>query len=273
MDSWVGEQTRKIISQFNRSMGTHHSEASRYASDPEKLYTRICEECNYLEAVRGLDWPALIPRDATVLDLGGGTGWLSAFLSRFENVARVLLVDTDLFYLSDALPVMIRRLSGVSEKIHPVEGFFTPILRDDKSVDVVVMSSAIHHADSLQGVMEEVHRVLSDNGTFVILNETPLSSLKYLIGIVRYGGMFLRDSVFHVYKKISPAVSSSGILYDPFLGDRFYSPWYWQAAIAQSGFDIAEWIKTDFPTVKGGHGIPLTHAILRKSGREPSIKE
>ena len=62
---------------------------------------------------------------------------------------------------------------------------------------------------------------------------------------------------------MSPAVSSSGYLYDPKLGDRDYPRWYWERALAVSGFSIESVMDTGLPTLKGRKGRPLIHFICR----------
>lgn len=116
----------------------------------------------------------------------------------------------------------------------PIEGVFTPLILEDGALDLVVASSALHHADSLESVLREIRRVLKNGGTLIILNETPSSAIRHALSLSKAFAKMISDAVFRRYKSISPSVSSSGYLYDPLLGDRDYPFWYWREAIGRS---------------------------------------
>jgi SAM-dependent methyltransferase len=264
MENWIQEQAARSTSSFDAAMISANPEASRYALDPERYFERVCVECNYLDAVKMLAWEKLLPAGARVLDLAGGTGWLTAWLSTLPDVAQVTIVDASGKYLEQNLPVAVRRLGGNPSKIRAVVGFFTPLLQDDASLDVVVASSAIHHAENLEAVLREIHRVLKPGGRCVILNETPVSQALYLRTMVVTFARSMLATVRRSYGASAPAISASGILYDPLLGDRMYPFWYWHAAIERAGFRLEQRVDTGLPTVKDADGIPLTHFVCGK---------
>lgn len=72
--SWIHEQTEVNISQFDKAMEVSSPEAGTYIRDPKKYLSRISEQCNYLDAVKLIDWKSCLSKDCSVLDLGCGGG-------------------------------------------------------------------------------------------------------------------------------------------------------------------------------------------------------
>jgi ubiquinone/menaquinone biosynthesis C-methylase UbiE len=260
---WLIEQTKRNLSQFETAMETYYPESRRYLRDAASFYARISEECNYVQAVDLIDWRRYFKPGAKVLDLGGGSGWLSGYLSKYDGVETIYLLDSSRYFLHDMLPPTVQLAGGRPEKIVPIEGLFTPLLFEDSFLDVVVASSAVHHGDNLESLLREVRRVLKKDGQLFILNETPHSQARYLLAISRAFLRMLRDTALCRFQPVSPSVSSSGYLYDPYLGDKTFPIWYWERAIARAGFSLAEIVDTHLPTVKGKPGRSLTHFLCR----------
>jgi SAM-dependent methyltransferase len=266
MNSWIARQMEQVVSQFDGSLETHYRDSAHFFRNPEDFYRGITELWNYLDAVKQVDWDRYLKPGSQVLDLAGGTGWLSAHLSQFEQIAKIYNVDSSRYFLSLMMPGLVRLMHGKPEKIEPIEGLFTPLFFEDSSLDAVVVSSSLHHADSLETVLNEVHRVLKSDGLLFILNETPASNLRYVLGMVRQFTLIMRDTLLRRYRPVSPSLSSSGSLYDPLLGDKAYPTWYWKKSIERSRFELAEFIDTGLLTVKTHRrGISLSHFICRKA--------
>jgi tRNA (cmo5U34)-methyltransferase len=107
---------------------------------------------------------ALVPPTAHVLDLGAGTGALSAaVLARLPGV-RVTLVDVDTAMLDEAR----QRLAPFAERVRFREASFLEPLPD---ADAVVASLALHHVHDLAAktdLYRSIHDALSPGG--VLLN-------------------------------------------------------------------------------------------------------
>jgi len=261
--NWIHKQTEMNIAQFDHAMETHYPESQEYMRDAQAHISRLCEQCNYLDAVKIIDWESCLGADASVLDLGCGGGWLTAYLSAFDYVNNIYAVDSSHYFISEMLPQVVELMGGKLDKVKPVEGFFTPLLFQDGLLDAVVASSALHHADNLEGVLTEIRRVLKKDGVLIILNETPSTRYRHVYSLSKaFVRMFL-NTLFKKYKSTSPYISSSGYLYDPLLGDKDYPAWYWSEAIRQSGFKLVETVDSGLPTVKGVPGAHLTHFICR----------
>ena len=155
-------------------------------------------------------------------------------------------------------------MGGHYAKIEPVQALFSPVQLPDSSLDMIVISSAIHHADNMQSVLSDFNRVLKPNAYLIILNETPSSGARYLYQITRA----FAKMVWHISRKkyipYAPKISAAGYLYDPYLGDVDYPTWYWKKAIASAGFELEKMIDTKLPTVKSSKGRSLVHFICKK---------
>lgn len=107
---------------------------------------------------------ALVPGDAHVLDLGGGTGALSAAVLDGLPGARVTLLDIDPEMLAEAR----RRLARFGDRVSYEEGSFMDPL---PAVDAVVASLALHHVHELEiktVLYRSIREALSPGG--VLLN-------------------------------------------------------------------------------------------------------
>lgn len=126
-----------------------------------KLYEERAEE--YIKLVFQLIKPILVTsKQCVVLDLGCGSGWLTASLQR---IAMAIGVDIKLspswgnregcFVVADARAL--------------------PIIND--AIDIAIALSLLEHVDSWEQILHEVFRTLRPGGIFII----QLPNLKYLI--------------------------------------------------------------------------------------------
>lgn len=263
-ETWIYKQTELNVLQWDNAMEKHYPEVSEWIHNSNKYYVKLCEECNYLDSVKLIDWPFYLGESHfKVLDMGCGGGWLTGFLSEFESIHSIYALDSSKYFLSHLLPEVIEKMNGKIDKVIPIEGLFTPILFEDHSLDVVVASSALHHADSLEVVLKEAKRVIKKDGLLFILNETPDSWMHHIARVSWYFIRILKKTIFCNYVSVSPSLSASGLLYDPYLGDKSYPLWYWKDAIRSSGFSIEDIVRTKLSTVKGLKGPELVHFVCR----------
>jgi tRNA (cmo5U34)-methyltransferase len=109
---------------------------------------------------------ALAPADAHVLDLGGGTGALSAAMLDGLPGVRITLLDVDPDMLAEAR----RRLVRFADRVSFHEGsFLDPLPR----ADAVVASLALHHVHDLEAKTElygRIRHALSPGGALLNLD-------------------------------------------------------------------------------------------------------
>src|SRR5215831_19957689 len=109
---------------------------------------------------------SLAPAAARVLDLGGGTGALSAAVLRRLPEARVTILDVDRAMLDEAR----RRLTAFGDRVQLRAGSFLDPL---PAADAVVASLALHHVRDLgakTGLYRAIHTALAPGGVFLNLD-------------------------------------------------------------------------------------------------------
>jgi hypothetical protein len=53
-------------------------------------------------------------------------------------VKKIYAVDSSSFFLNNMLGEIIKLMDGKREKVIPIQGLFTPLIMEDKSLDIVV---------------------------------------------------------------------------------------------------------------------------------------
>lgn len=262
-NNWIVDQTLSGISQFDQAMVAAYPKANASLQSARDYLGTIGGVCNYIAAAEQVDWAHCLPPSAKILDMGCGGGWLTAMLSRYDAVQIVYALDSSRHFLHTLLPQVMELMQGHSEKLVAIEGLFQPLLFEDGHLDVVVASSALHHADNLESVLRGIRPKLKQGGMLIILNETPWPGFRHLVSVTVAAFSIVKNLLLQRYHPVSPSISSSGYLYDPNLGDRDYPLWYWKRALECAGFSIESVMDTGMPTVKNSKGRPLIHFICR----------
>lgn len=237
--------------------------------DPSQLLDHLTTSTNIIRAAQEFDWTGLIGAEATVLDLGCGSGWLTALLSARPEVQRVVAWDGSERMLSEVLPAMVGLLDGEIKKVEPVCGRFVPLLVEDGGIDLVVMSSAFHHCDDPDELLEEIRRVLSPDGALVLLNETPWHPVAMLGFTARLAATAVAG-VLGSRRRHPGALHDDHVLYDPRLGDRAWTIRGWHRLAGRAGWSIS--VRSSglysYPASTRRAArleSPLTHFVLRPS--------
>jgi ubiquinone/menaquinone biosynthesis C-methylase UbiE len=237
--------------------------------DAPALLAHMRDNTHHLEAAELVDWERLSAPGGRYLDLGCGAGWLTAMLSRKQHVASVVAWDSSPRLVGDHLPVTVGLLDGDIAKVEPVCGEFVPLLIDDHSIDVAVMSSAFHHSDRPRELLDELRRVLVPGGCIVLLNETPWHRLAMLTFTLRTSlAAFANLGGRRSRVRREGHLAADHALYDAQLGDRAMTLPQWRALAADSGWSI-ELIDTGLPPYResfrprGRLEPDLTHFVMR----------
>lgn len=119
----------------------------------------------------GRSWEAIghlalrLTPEIVIADLGAGEGLLSQLLARraskvwcIDNSPRMIEVGTE---LADK-----NGLANVVYKLGDIENVPLP----DKSVDLAILSQALHHAQHPETAVKEAHRILKPHGQILILD-------------------------------------------------------------------------------------------------------
>jgi len=268
MDDWIAQQADAEASTWETAIQRFYPQHAEVWTDPARQVQAVTHEWNFLDALAFVPWRTLMRgQGLRILDLAAGTGWLSAYLSQFNEIAAIDALDSSRSNLEVMLPGVVERMGGIASKIRPIRALFTPLLVEDATYDLIVASSALHHAPRMTDVLQECHRVVKPSGAMVLLNETPLGTARYLYKMARVGLGITAQSVSGRYVAWSPSIAASGILYDPYLGDVTYSFAQWRSAFTQTHWSYRI-IRTGLSSYKRPSPRPahLTHFVLRTTG-------
>ena len=129
------------------------------------------------QIVPGRSWAAwaralghLLP-ELEVADLGCGEGYLTIEASRFAK--RVIAIDRSQAVLDRAKALaavkLARRSAGEGGNIEWTQGEIENLPLDDESVDVALLSQALHHAADPNRALSEAVRILRPGGRVLLL--------------------------------------------------------------------------------------------------------
>ena len=238
-------------------------------NDVDALYAHLSQNTNIIEASRRLHWDELIPEGAVVLDLGCGSGWLTGMLTKNPRIDKVIAWDLSPALLGEVLPGMVGLVGGELEKVERVCGGFTPLMLDDHSIDLIVMSSAFHHEPDPNALLQELVRVIRPRGAIVLLNEVPYSVVSMLAATVSIAVAAAVTAVtprFTIKKR--GYIAADHVLYDAVLGDRAFTQSQWFRLFRHHDLDSVK-IDTGLPSYPRSYRRRnflernLTHFILR----------
>lgn len=206
----------------------------------DDLWQHLTGNTNIVRAATEFPWTAVVAPGAAALDLGCGSGWLSGLLSARPDVRRVTAWDGSARMLTELLPRMVELTDGDPSKIERVCGTFTPLLVADSSYDLVVMSSAFHHCDDPEVLLDEIRRVLrpSSSSALVLLNETPWHTLLMASFIARMTGTAIAR-IAGSSRRFPGALLDDRALYDGVLGDHAWTMKGWRSLAQRTGWSLA----------------------------------
>jgi 2-polyprenyl-3-methyl-5-hydroxy-6-metoxy-1,4-benzoquinol methylase len=125
-----------------------------------------------LELLPYLRQHRIVEPSGAVLEIGAGSGWLSAELSKLTRVDTVTTLDFSEWLVSTVMPEIFSALGACTSKIERRRGDFHDLsaLGVDR-YDWVFADSALHHATDVARVLKEVVAVLRPRGSVVALRE------------------------------------------------------------------------------------------------------
>ena len=165
---WLQEEFKQSTAE-TRADDARLQEVRRLRKENFSAHALFADERRQL--VPGRSWPAwaralglLLPA-VDVADLGCGEGYLTLEAARWAR--HVIAVDRAKDVLDRGRELAKRRkLRNITWKRGDIER--VPI--DDASMDIVLLSQALHHAEHPERAVAEAHRILRPGGRLVVLD-------------------------------------------------------------------------------------------------------
>lgn len=197
-----------------RTAGESVADAAEFAEDRANLdrilqkRRRVAEQYFNLIAGRlgkgycpGRSWEAigqmalrLVP-PIVVADLGAGEGLISQMLA--HRAERVWCIDNSPRMVEVGTALARKNgLANLAYKLGDIEDVPLP----DRSVDLAILSQALHHANHPQTAVNEAHRILRPGGQLVVLD---LKEHTFARAHELYGDLWLgfKENALHAYLK------------------------------------------------------------------------
>jgi len=150
-----------------------------------------------------------------ILELGAGSCWLSALISKIPEVKDIYALDISNDLLERIGNKVIDHLRGERKKIRFVNADFNEIPFSDSKFDIIVADASLHHAQNLPCLLKEAIRVLKENGFLIAIRE-PIKSSLYFLRIKKFGKSETKEGAT----------------------ENIHSKRDWQRYFKQSGFDL-----------------------------------
>lgn len=113
-----------------------------------------------------------------ILEIGAGSCWLSALLSKIPAVRKVYALDISKDLLEMAQRNIINRLNGDKSKIEFINADFNSLPFKDNEFDIIVCDASLHHSSDPALLAKEIGRVLRNDGFLIAVRE-PIKPILY----------------------------------------------------------------------------------------------
>ena len=114
-----------------------------------------------------------------VLEIGAGSGWLSAELSKLPPVVEIITTDVSAKLLKTEAPKVFQLLKAHAGKITRQPADFGKLPFPANHFDFVVCADALNRAVNVRRVLREVRRVLKPGGQFIAIREPVRPLVKF----------------------------------------------------------------------------------------------
>lgn len=115
-----------------------------------------------------------------ILELGSGTAWFSACLSRLPNVTEIVAVEKNIERIQIAKSYFLPEFKAETRKITFENIDFHSAEQLNKKFDFIVSEAALHHTTALADLLIGLRGILNGSGKIVALREPVLPSFMIL---------------------------------------------------------------------------------------------
>jgi len=128
--------------------------------EDEQLMHRLQQSLRYATPLHG-----------EILDLGAGSLWLTAYLSKLDSIKRVCAVELAKNRIEQIGIPLFNHLKGNADKTEVFVGDAHQLKFADKTFDFILCDGFLHHLDNLKFGLKEIHRVLRKGGYLIAIRE------------------------------------------------------------------------------------------------------
>lgn len=168
------------------------------------------------------------------IELGGGVCWSAPFVFHCLDMEEMQFLEFSWHRIAKIAPLILEHYQIPEDRVKLVSGSFYEIKCPDESMDFVLLSQALHHADDVERLLTEAHRVLKKGRVALIIGEHN-KGVKFCLKCMTE---ILRDIVIGDYhsQRISLYGQSGCLAVDKRLGDRYYALWSYAKMFRKHGF-------------------------------------
>lgn len=117
---------------------------------------------------------SVVSLKGTGAELGAGTSWFSAELSKRDAIIKIVAIDVDEKRLALAKNFFVPKFGGHKDKIKFIVGDFHCLPFPAGSLDFVVIDAALHHSNAPEKLLREIKRVLKQDAYLIAIREPVL---------------------------------------------------------------------------------------------------
>ncbi len=108
-----------------------------------------------------------LPKNATVLEIGPGPGWIGILLAKLRSDIHVIGLEPSLDMIETASKN--KKIEDVDERVTYINGFVEKMDKfEDKSFDLVFSNESLHHWVDPTKAFKEIGRVLTNDGKIYV---------------------------------------------------------------------------------------------------------
>lgn len=198
----------------------------------------------------------------TVVEIGAGTGWCSAVLSKRESIQRVYALDYDPVSVNELMPRAFTAFEANEEKITRVLGSYNEMKLDNGSVDCVVSIGALHHSENLLSSLSESYRVLRPGGILIASEPCYPNSMSIGEQLQRENEIVDQSKAKKLYGKDSSEIKAIDN------SDHFYRLAEYEGTANKVGFDAFPFVFDSTATSGGKLALAWRYLTSRMKGDE-----
>jgi SAM-dependent methyltransferase len=175
----------KFTSHANFDELTYRDQIQPLTDTPESFVAKI-KASGRLSLLPYLREQRIIEPHGDILEVGAGSAWLSAELSKIPAVRSVTALDFSEWLVSRVMPPIFEAFRAETRKIERRRGDFHDLSAFGPArFDWVFADSALHHATDVPLVLRQIGCVLKPGGALVALREPVAPVLSWRIRRMR----------------------------------------------------------------------------------------